>query len=359
MSCLNLKSSVEARKTTAPPSMFSYAKKDFFASRLITIFFALLFIFTQTANAKSYTPSDVFSQVDYANQLAVELLDERGITQYKLPVSYEKQVKPMHVYELHVSVLAELYDYAITLQVRPPPIVVSTPISYQPTDVYYLSELVVVKLKEIHSLKLASSNASPNYFSGKTPVMVYQEIFKLFYHLSLLNGRTKISPNEVFSQVIRAKEDLSTTLMILSRRLTSSSDNEYTKRMLSTAIFGTHPDGTHLATRQENKTPKDVIQVAFKARENLNNLRKIIKLKEMYIPKINSYQKILPVDVFLQTQFIIAELNLIKQPKKINTTTNRGKFYKNKTPSDVYYQLQHINYMLERLLSTPLLWPLG
>jgi len=80
-------------------------------------------------------------------------------------------------------------------------------------------------------------------------------------------------------------------------------------------------------------------------------LREKYKLAKIKIPSINNYSTVKPVDIFLQTQFIIAELNLIKQPIDIDTTTNQGKSYNNKTPTDVLFEMQHVNYMLERLFN--------
>ena len=305
----------------------------------------------QTTSATQFSPSDVFAQVNHANQLTSELLKDKGITDYKLPSSRESQANPMHVYELHVSVLAELYKYALSEGFRPPPIVVSTPISYKPTDVYYLSELVVKKLEEIHHAKLAFDETQKNIYTNKTPVQVYQEVFELFYRLNLLNGNSKVSPSIVFSHVTRIREDLQTTLIFLSKKLERSENNERKKRLLTTATFGTHPDGANLGNKSLGKTPADVIKLSFSIRESLNRLRAKYDLPRIEFPKEESFSKVLPVDVFLQTQFIIAELNLIKQPMNINTTTNRGKLFKDKTPSDVFYVLQHVDYMVERLLA--------
>jgi len=234
----------------------------YFNSRLLLVFGFVLSL-VQITRAENFTPSDVFSQVNYANQLAMDLLKEKGVSHYDLPLSRETQVQPMHVYELHVSVLAEIYSYALSQGYRPPPIVVARPMSYKPTDVYYLSLLAVKKLEEIHKDKLGFSDAQLKEFKNKSPTMVYQEIFALFYRLNLLNGQAKISPSIVFSHVTRMKEDLQTTLLLLSRRLEQTPANERTKRLLTTATFGTHPEGTHLANKLDGKNPSDVLLVAF------------------------------------------------------------------------------------------------
>ena len=328
-----------------------YNKNNVLFQWFMCLFLFLIASFSLKANAVDYSPNQVFSQVHYANQLAKELLEQKGINNYVLPSSREKQAKPMHVYELHVSVLSELYNYAQSLGFRPPPIVVSTPISYKPTDVYYLSQLAVSKLKEIHSAKLGSNQVQLRTFQNKTPSMVYQEIFLLYYRLNLLNGKSKISPSEVFSHTIRIKEDLQRILSTLARRIEHSEENERKKRLLTTAVFGTHPDGSSMGSKPTDKKPSDVIELSFQIRKQLNLLRARYNMPTIAIPNSTNYNKILPVDVFLQTQFIIAEINLLKQPMSISSTTNRGHRYVDKTPSNVYYEMQHIKYMLDRLIS--------
>jgi len=94
------------------------------------------------------------------------------------------------------------------------------------------------------------------------------------------------------------------------------------------------------------------LEKVFEIRGLLNQLRKHGQLREIPIPSISLYSEITPTDIFLQTQLIIAELNLLKLALNIQATTNREKPFVDKTPSNVFYQMQHIEYMLNRLLIT-------
>jgi len=306
--------------------------------------------FTTTQAAQKYSPNDVFTGVEYANILVSNILSDKGISREEIPLSREKAAKPMHVYELQVSVLAELYDYAIKNNRTPPPLAASTPIKYTPTDVYYLTQLILNNLKEIYTdAGGVITGKSIKRYSDKTPVDVYQELFKLYYQLNLLNGKSKVSPSEVYAHIYRAKEDLQYSLLLLSKRLDKSKEKE--KRLLVTATYGMHTDGTTLSPLEKGKKPADVQGMAFKVREKLNALRVKNKLAEIKSPTLSDYSgNIKPIDVFLQTQFIIAELNLLKIPMGINRATSNAKTVTGKTPSDVFQEMKHINYMLERLI---------
>jgi hypothetical protein len=316
---------------------------------ILIVNFILFFVFFGNIQAaQSYTPSNVFSGVAHANYVIDRILDIKGINKIKLPKSKEKSAKPMHVYELHVSVLGELYNYAIKNNRRPPPLAVSTPIKYTPTDVYYLTQLVIRNIEEIYRDSGGVMDFSIKTHINKTPVDVYQKLFELYYKLNRLNGKNKISPSEVYAHIYRAKEDLQYSLLTLSKRLDNMEEEK--KRLLITAIYGMHPDGTILPPTEQGKKPGDVIKKAFEVRGKLNELRKRNGLSEIKRPKFNEYKTVRPIDVFLQTQFIIAELNLLKIPMNIHSTTNSTKPNTGKTPSNVYHEMKHIDYMLDRLI---------
>lgn len=319
---------------------------------LKSVFLAMLF-FTGIASAQQiYSPNHVYSALEYSNTITDRLLEVENIRNIELPVSKEISVKPMHVYELQVSTLRELYRYAIKNNRRPPPMPVSTPIKYTPTDVYYLTQLIMKTLESIYKDKVGVTviGYSMNSYNNKSPTQVYQETFELYYKLNRLNGREKISPNEVYAQIRRAREDLQSSLVIQSRRLDETQEDQ--KRLLITAIYGMHPDGTTMPQKEEGKTSSDALSRIFEVRNQLNTLRSMHKLAEIPVPDRGSYGKIKPVDVFLQTQFVSAELNLLKIPMKISSITNSAKQADGKTPSEVYQEAEHISYMLNRLMSS-------
>ena len=299
--------------------------------------------------AKTYTPNDVFAGVEYANQLIDKILAAKQISNVQPPLSRESSARPMHVYELHVAVLSELYQYSQKNSLLSPPAVVSSPKKYTPTDVYSLTRLIMQHVGEIYSGHGETRDFNLRHYSDKTPTDVYQELFELYYRLSRLNGKKKISPSEVYAQILRAKEDVHNSLLIISKRLPQ--EQEFEKRLLVTATYGMHPDGSVMSAFEDNKKPADVLKIALKIRDKLNELRGRNKLDAIKQPVIEQYQAIKPIDVFLQTQFIIAELNVLKIPMKIVSTISGVKPVSEKTPADVYHEMKQIDYMLNRLMS--------
>lgn len=297
---------------------------------------------------QSYTPSHVFAGLEYANRIIDKVLAAKNITHLQIPQSKEKAAKPMHVYELHVSVLDELHHYAIKNKRRPPPLAVSTLIQYTPTDVYYLTQLVISNVEGIYRDNDGVIDFTMETHTGKTPTDVYQELFEFYYKLNRLNGKNKVSPSKVYAHIYRAKEDLQASLITLSKRLDDTEEEK--KRLLVTATYGMHPDGTILPPLERDKKPSDVIKQAFVVRDQLNTLRTRNGLATISRPAFSEYSIVKPIDVFLQTQFIIAELNLLKLPLNIHRITNSAKPTTGKIPSDVYHEMKHINYMLDRLI---------
>ncbi len=322
----------------------------FFKGRqlLITAILSLLFLSGNAQAVKKYGPSDVYAGVSYSNKIVDKLLADMNVKSPNIPKSREKKAKPMHVYELHIAALTELYFYCISKKRAPPPLPTSTPIKYSPTDVYYLTQLLMAHLELVYQDKGKQVNFALEQFNKKTPSDVYQKVFELYYKLNLLNGKSKVSPSEVYSHIYRAKEDLQYSLLVLSQRLDKKEKKK--KRGMFSAIYGMNPDGTVMAEFQDGKSPSDVLNLAMQVRDKLNLLRQNNDMGTIERPKISQYDKIKPIDVFLQTQFIIAELNLLKMPMGISSNTNSAKQVSGKSPSDVYHEMVHISYMIDRII---------
>lgn len=304
-------------------------------------------ILRQPAHAQDATPSDVYGIIDFSARLADQLLVQNKLELTRSPVSHEIDVRPMHVYELHVTVLKELYDHARQSGMKPPPLPVSTPIPYSPTDVIMLSRLVRGYLENVYG-KLETKEAV--YIIGykdMTPTHVYTRLFDLYSRVARLNGKNQISPDDVYAQIFRAREDLQYILLSLSKGLANAEERK--KRMLVTGIYGMSPDNRPLSGIEMDKTMSDVLARALEVRDTLNTLRGKYELEQIRRPKTEDYEDIGAIDVFLQTQFIIAEINLLKQPLNILNITNPAKVFFGKTPSDIHQELKHIDYMLNRL----------
>ena len=146
-----------------------------------------------------------------------------------------------------------------------------------------------------------------------------------------------MTPNEVFAQMYRAQNDVKSILGKIdpARRYRVDAPES--------------PPGL---------VPADVMKEALKARESLNKTRRHFNLDPIPVPELMSGAKFLPTDVFIQTQIIIAEINLIKIATGTVSATPLPIPVKGKSPSDVHQQAVTMDYllgqigMLEQLVKT-------
>lgn len=300
-------------------------------------------------NTQASTPDNIFRFIERSNRMLGEMLEKEGIKSPLKAVSREKDIKPMHLYELHIAILNELYVYSVNHGKTPPPLVVASPIAYSSAEVYDLSSIVHKMLMKLYTDNVSLLAPRMAAVRGKTVNDVFEELFDLYHKMSLLNGR-EVGDNEVFAQAQRVKLDLKLTLEIISDRLKNDQENE--KRLLLSAIYGLNPDGSTMGLMENGKKPQDLVTMSLNIRKQLNQLRKLYKLEETPAPTLSEFgNDIQSMDAFLQTQFIISELNLIKKPLKIQTSSNQPRLAQAKTTSHVFHELKHVNYMLDRLLS--------
>ncbi len=297
-----------------------------------------------------YSPADIFAITQYAHQLVDRILTQRGVDIMNIAApSQEVDVKPMHVYQLYATALMELYNYELTHQRHPPPLVAVTPINYTPTETYQLAQIVITALEEFYQEEIGPIDITQQPQTAKTPSDVYQLLFQLYVKLTRLNGKQDFTADDVYAQLHRAADDLKSILITLSQRLPN--DKEREKRLLITAAYGINTDGTQLSAPDPRATPTDVLMKTLAVRDKLNAWRKKYHLPEIRRPEIAAFKQISFADVFLQTQVIVAELNIIKMSQKILSVTNLAQPVTGKTPADAYQAIKHIDYMLERILS--------
>lgn len=293
------------------------------------------------------SPSDVCEQVDLADRILDQLLDSANIQVENLPHQIETTVMPMHVYQVHGLAIEALHHLEHSRGLRPIPIVVSTPMDYAPADVRMLSQMLVRHLRKLAQADGLVSLRTPHSFEGKSSSDMLALIGRVLVKIKALDGPSKVSRDEVYAQVLRARRDMATVVRTVARRINGKPER---KRFLMSASFGVHPDGSALEPPAPGLGPMDAFKAMLAARRALNDLRVALKHPAIPVPSIEGV-KIGPADVLIQTQIIIADINLIKAPFKVESSTGHSKRVAGKTPSDVVHEAQHIAYMAQRLLA--------
>ena len=164
--------------------------------------------------------------------------------------------------------------------------------------------------------------------SGKTPTDVFNETVKLYLSFVALNGESSITPNEVYAQLVCATKDV---MSILEQSDPACRYNVET------------------APVESGKTPSDVFRQCLNLRSEINIVRRNAGLGETPVPQ-SAIQELAPLDVFLQTQIIIAELNLLKRGTETISSTPLAIPVTGKTPSDCYQQVSFAVHLIKQVI---------
>lgn len=299
--------------------------------------FSSFFLFSipgecQTLDKKAITPNEVFATAELIDKTLDLLLEFRGINEVPKIDSIETDMNPMHVYQIFVAAI----DMMIVLEekegLRPTPKIVATPTVYVPEDVKMLADNLLREVRRLlQNLSIRDYPQIVKIYSDKTPNDVFLVGLRIFAKIKALSGRTTISPNEVYSQMMRAVADVKSIL--------SNIDPAQRYRI-------------DAPKSPPNLTTEDAFNQCLRVRENINRLRARFDMKTISIPKAKEDQTFQPVDVFVQTQIIIAEMNLIKMRTGTNSATPLAIAEYGKTASDIHQQTQMMQYLLSQI--TPL-----
>lgn len=292
------------------------------------VFFLLFFIFSfafQPLQAK-ITPNDVYSRIDLLEQ-HVDLLLAHENMEVDTYATNERQLKPMHVYQIVMASSDIIRRIQIQLGIRPFPIMSVAPFDYTPEDVWILVKVLSDQVKRIANKKQVRLYGSLNEFVDKTPTLVFERGVNLLVKLLALEGTKKVSPVIVNSEMGRAVTDAEYILVNI---------DPYSRYKINSPQS---PKGLK---------PSDAYQGMMHLRHNLNEVRAFFKMPIIALPKDDGRTK-QPLDVFIQSQIVIAELNLIKLATKTIKTTPLPVIEPGKTPSDVHQRAAHVAYLISQV----------
>ncbi len=281
------------------------------------------------AKTAKVTPSDVFVLVDLLNRSLDVMLDAGQIKQPQPTASVEKGLGPMHVYQLAVACVNRIYDFDIQINIRPIPQVIVRPMKYTPADVKPLLELMLGDIwRAAFALKINDLPEEEGKFSDKSPTDVFQGMLNLFIKLSALTRQENIDPNTVFSEISRAVTDVKSILSQID----------------PVCRFKVNPPAGKPGLK-----PADVFAECLNARRVINKYRQEFNMNIVPVPQLSAVSLIRSVDVYVQTQIIIAEVNLLKMATNTISSTPLAIPSAGKTPSDVHQQAVMIQYLLNQI----------
>jgi hypothetical protein len=295
-------------------------------------------------------PKDVYAVLLDMNHYADALLAQRKLTWSYKPATVESDISPMVVFQLHLTTIQLLHHHELQLGLRPIPIVTASPIRYYPADVQYLSKLILERLTRIakhYRLPLQKTkNSKPKHVN---PTQVFIESLKFYTKLSLLSGYSTLTPEQLYNQVFRALLELRN---IATHQLPLIQDKK-NQRILAASLYGVSLyGGKNLVVAEQEKTLSDVFNKSLLVRKKLQPLLKKNRLPVLALPIQDPKQKPSSLDIFIQTQIILAELSEWKDSEEVAMSTPVTVLAKHKTYRDVYQALLKFEFILDKLLST-------
>lgn len=275
------------------------------------------------------SPSNVFAKLDLLDQTIDRIMQASGIAAPQIPADIELGLEPMHVYQIILACNRRLLELDDKLQVIAVPTISARPRNYAPRDVLLLVELMLANVRAIgEELRLESLPADETAVQDKVPTDVFHLGVKVFLKLNALCGFEQPTPNEVYAEMIRADEDVRSML----RQIDPACRYRIDAPLVETEL-----------------KPGDVFEKCREIRLKLNEFRQRIGMDAVPIPKMTSRDAILPYDVFLQTQIIIAELNLLKLSRNTVSSTPLPQPFTGKLPTDVYNRAEMVLFLLNQL----------
>lgn len=291
---------------------------------------ALFFAGVGTGETRDMTPSQAFAITDLSIRSLDAVIQSRGI---KLPERRnipEKGLKPMHTYQMAVSCTDMIIEFEKKLGMRPMPKVVAIPREYVPEDIIRFGLMLLAEIRNIASaLKIGSLPETEDVFSDKVPTDVFENVLNIFIRLGILTGMENISPDEVFPQMLRAVSDVKSILIHIDPAQRFRIDSPPSPPEIS---------------------PSHVFRECLQIRRDINSLRKHLDLETIPVPDIPEDRYLHPADVFVQTQIIIAELNLLKMGTGTVSSTPLAIPVSGKVSRDVHQQALMIRYLLSQIL---------
>lgn len=303
-------------------------------TKKIVIFISFIMLlstaYSFAADTREMTPSDAFAAADLAERNVDVLLKVKGVSNIRLLRNTESGLNPMHPYQIIVASVETLILLEKKEQLRPMPRIVSSPMAYVPEDVKNLGLMLVREIQRIsEAWGIKDYPGDLRHFQGKVPTDVFGKHLDVFIKLRLLAGLEDISPNEVFSQLVRATSDVKTILTQIdpAQRFRIDAPKNI----------------------QSEIKPSDVFGICLKIRQDINVLREHFGLTAVPVPDLPKDMEIKPADTFVQIQIIIAELNLLKMGTGTVSSTPLPIPVSGKTPSDTYQQGIMVRYLLSQV----------
>ena len=291
------------------------------------------------------TPTHVFDHVIKMNAYIDALLIKEKVRKWQKLPGIENTIRPSVVFQLAIATVELFHDFELREGLRPIPVITSSPIEYYPADVYFVVNMLIGRLEKIAKAEKIFHVSIPKPREGeRTPYDSYEELLKFYMKLAALDGITEITSNQTYSQLHRAREEMKSIIIHSTKQVRSAMK----RRLLVSSMIGIHPTGPRLGVAPSNATSKDVYHSCLNARKIINSILKSHGMHPIPVPLFDKAGTYGPVDVFVQSQIMLAELSELKRILGVADSSPVTKQAEEKMPQDVLQENMALIYMLER-----------
>jgi hypothetical protein len=242
----------------------------------------------------------------------------------------ESGLGPLHVYQMMLACSDRVQDLADQNGVLSMPTLSSKPRRYAPRDVLFVVGLMRDSLQRVAAtLEIEELPTTEIPVMDKTPTDVFGLAAQVFLKLSVLCGHENLSPSEACAEMERAVDD--------ARSILQQADRESRYRI-------------DAPPSERDLLPADVFAKCIEIRRLINKHRASLGEPEIPVPIPPTDYAIKPRDVLIQSQILIAELNLLKlYTNTVSSTPLAIPAKSSKLPSDVHEQASLLEYLLRQI----------
>ncbi len=279
------------------------------------------------AEAES-TVTDVCAAMDRVNRSVTELMAAKRIDAPPEPRSWEKGLDLMHVYQLQVACLDRLFELEGQDGIGRIPLMASRTTRYTASDIVTVCEVMRDEIRRLAwNMGVTELPDEKPKWRDKTIDDAFGEALQLHVNLNALTGADQISPDAIYPHIARAVSDAKAILR--------------------------HIDPAHryrIDAKQTNDsvTSAELLEQCLATRKTINIAREDLGLEPTPIPENRSGVK-RTEDAFVQSQIILAELNLIKLRTGSADSTPLAVPTGGKSATDVYNQAVLLEYLIGQI----------
>ncbi len=306
--------------------------------RLIPTFFALSVIiltapFVSFAKERQFTPSDVYQQVVNINS-EVHLIAEYYKMKTEPNISNLRiNIKPRNVWQASYIILQKINTLRSKHGLPTGTVIGLYPVlNLNPNLVYEQTQRILTELR-IFKLRMGITGKikeAPSY-SGKKPIDVFNLFLNISGDLDNINNE-EFSPSEVFAEVMRLYQDVSSILRYLQIN-----------------------DRTIPPPKRKHVQPKDAFASAMQMMQAIQRLQRAAGIERIDFSPLKK-EITHPGDVYLLVNMSIAELKTLKAFLGMKKSrTHAAEFYEGKTPADVQQLIRWTTLRINQIHSLKIL----